>query len=116
MKPMKRQCAQGELLFRRVERLPDTAREKGRASADAPLIVGHSETGHHHVIRDDGTVLFETSDPLVCYLRAEGPWADVVHLRDWDTHQTARLEGHGALWEIRHQQEWTPEGWKRVED
>ena len=41
-------------------------------------------------------------------------FADVEHLWPFDTHETIRLTP--GKWEIRRQREWSPEGWRRVED
>jgi hypothetical protein len=103
--------AQGDVLFRRIAVLPSEAKpsnEKGR------IIVAHSETGHHHAIDDSGVVRFETGDPLVCYLQLASD-CDVVHHRPFDTHATVRLIGPG-IFEVRRQREYTPQGWRRVED
>lgn len=110
---IKRIGAQGDVCFRRVAALPASATAEKRKG---PIVVAHSETGHHHAIDDDGVVRFDVNDPMVCYLRIDGEFADVVHHRNFDTHATIRLEGGGALWEVRRQEEWTPEGWRRVED
>ena len=103
--------AQGDVLFRRVHTIPAAARQQTR---NGPLIVAHSETGHHHTIEAEGVIHFEVSDPLICYLRVDADHADVVHHRPYDTHATLRLPT--GNWEVRRQREHTPEGWQRVED
>lgn len=115
MKEITKIGAQGDVIFRRVPAVPATAKEIERRG---PLVVAHSETGHHHAIDSMFARHFEVpGDSLVCYLRMEGPELDVVHHRSWDTHQTLRLLGApGDIWEVRRQREWTPEGWRRVED
>lgn len=115
MKTATKQCAQGDVLFRRVKAVPDDARRSARSGQ---IVVAHSETGHHHAIADDGIVLFESPNPLVGFLVMESvEYADVVHQRPWDTHETVRLGGGiGAVWEVRRQREWSPEGWRRVQD
>lgn len=110
---IKRMGAQGDVLFRRVKALPEGAAPEER---QGPIVVAHSETGHHHVIGDDGVVRFTVDDPMVCYLQIDGAYADVVHKRPFDTHATVRLLGGGSVYEVRRQREWTPEGWRRVED
>ena len=54
------------------------------------------------------------------YLRVPaGDYADVVHRRPWDTHQTLRLLADGGgdtIYEIGRQREYVPDGWRRVED
>lgn len=115
MKNIERMGAQGDVVFRRIDKLPETAKRNERKG---PLIVAHSETGHHHAIADDGVVLFDGGDPLRCYLMFESvERADVVHHRSYDTHETVSLGGGvGAVWEVIRQREWAPEGWRRVED
>lgn len=114
MKTLERMGCQGDVMFRRVESIPKTAKavtEKGR------IIVTHSETGHHHAIDidDSGAVTrFEVGDPMVCYLSIAGDGAEVVHHRPFDTHETVKLLA--GCWEVRRQREYTPEGWRRVED
>lgn len=106
-------AAQGDVLVRRVKSLPKEAQELH----PGVIVVAHSETGHHHVIEGPGVTHFKMGkDDLVSFLRIEAEFADVVHKRSWDTHAPLRLEGRGALWEVRRQREWTPEGWRRVED
>ena len=116
---VKNRAAQGDVLFRRVKAVPDTAVKVARTG---PLVVAHSETGHHHVIESDAVTMFEVpGNPLVAYLQLEGPdcgaGIDVIHRRPWDTHETLRLLGKpGDVFEVRRQREWTPEGWQRVAD
>jgi len=106
--------AQGDVLFIRLDDvIPGEAKPmpvKGGAH-----VVAHSETGHHHTVQADGVVLYEgPSDPFTCYLRVDTSHADVVHLRPFDTHETLRL-GQGT-WQVRRQREYTPQGFRRVED
>ena len=112
--------AQGDVLFRRVAALPADARAVPHTGL---VVVAHSETGHHHAIDSKAISHFEIpDDPLVCYLRMDDGLGDlggvdVVHHRAWDTHETMRLLGKaGDIWEVRRQREWSPEGWRRVED
>ena len=118
-----RSCAaQGDILFRRVDRVPAGAVEMRRI--DGQLVVGHSETGHHHSIADRAVTGFEVpGDPLVCYLRMDDGLdpsiggVDAIHHRAWHTHETLRLVGKpGDVWQVRRQREWAPEGWRRVQD
>lgn len=102
------QGAQGELFFRRVRTPP-----AGLVLAQ-DNVVGHSETGHHHVLEGDGR-LFETIDPTVAYLSIGEGEAAVRHLRSWATHP--ELEFSPGWYEVRRQQETTPEGlWRPVRD
>ncbi len=121
MKIVKKIAAQGDVTFVRVDKLPDGLKES--ANSEGPsgflnrqdVIITHSETGHHHVARGERIRLYGTDDPMVCYLVNEtGTYADIVHERSFDTHETLRLDG--PVWKIVRQREATPEGWKRVED
>jgi len=108
--------AQGDVLFRRVKAIPKDAIEQKREGA---LVVAHSETGHHHTVEQAEAKLFASADPFVCYLRLETPFADIVHHRPHDTHETLRLLGEPkgpAFFEVRRQREHTPEGLRMVQD
>ena len=89
-------------------------------------IVAHSETGHHHRVLawlhgddtpSDVAYLRPMSDEdgLTAYLRVgPGPGAVMVHERGWDTHAPIHLPP--GEYRLRRQREYTPEGWRRVED
>ncbi len=115
-KTFNKQAAQGDLLIRRIDKLPATAQKK--AMEDGKYILAHSETGHHHSIFGNApsvVELFGSNDPLVGYLQVTGKSpVDLVHERAWDTHQTLSIDP--GVYEIRRQRERSPEGWRRVED
>jgi hypothetical protein len=113
MKTIEKCGAQGDVIFRRVDKIPADVVEQKRAKGQ-PVIATHSETGHHHVIHAERVRLFGAESSLVAYLQISEPYADVEHLRPYDTHETVRL-GEGC-WEIRRQREFVPEGWRRVAD
>ena len=111
MKNVKQAAFQGELFFIKVDSLPEDAKE---AEGN---IVGHSETGHHHVATGANVSRYTTSDPLTDYI--VGKSIQIEHLREFDTHETLNLlnDGEGeVIWKIRRQREHTPDGWRRVED
>lgn len=117
MRRIERVGAQGDVMFLRVESIPSTAlpvpSEGGRH------ILAHSETGHHHWTAADGVERFqEPGDGMTCYLRVAGfggvDGASVVHARPFDTHETVQLTT--GAWMVRRQREYTPEGFRRVED
>lgn len=111
MKQAKKMARQGDVLFIRMRRIPEDAEQ---ATDDGRIVVAHSETGHHHAIDDLGVIRFEVRDPLVCYLQIDATCADVVHHRDFHTHETVRLPK--GNWQVRRQREHTPEGFRRVAD
>ena len=121
IKIVKQMAAQGDVLFRRVKSMPAGVKEVSRE--DGALVVAHSETGHHHLVMAEGVQMFDhPTDPLVRFLRVPAQLADgvdVTHHRPWDTHATLRLLGDSkgeTIYEVRRQREYTPEGWRRVED
>ncbi len=116
MKIAEHMAAQGDVLFRRIDALPADAR---REACVGPIVVAHSETGHHHVIESKDVEFFRGKDPMVTYLRLDGVFADVEHHRDYDTHETIRLLGRGdgpTFFEVRRQREHAPTGWQWISD
>ena len=112
MRRIKNQGAQGDLLFRRVDAIP--AKAERVADEDGRHVLAHSETGHHHWTSAEGAEFWrEPGDPLIAYLRVHDD-ATVEHARSWDTHAPIVLPA--GVWELRRQREYTPEGWRRVED
>jgi gentisate 1,2-dioxygenase len=117
MKTFINQCAQGDLYIRRIDAIP--ANVKPMTAEQGNFIVAHSETGHHHVIAErPGVQVFTTDDPMVSYLQVidatEKTEALLEHLRGYDTHETIAIPP--GTFELRRQREYTPEGWRRVED
>lgn len=120
MKTVTKFGAQGDVIFILREALPKSATpvEYGKE-----LVVAHSETGHHHVIDRPVAkeVLFfaDSTTPFITYLQLKGrAVADVVHLRDFDTHETIRLDAGSpeSVWEIRRQREYDPAAERMVID
>ena len=117
MKTFKSQAAQGDLLIRRIDSLPkgciQLKPEKGF------FVVAHSETGHNHVIAERPNVMiYTTNDPMVSYLQVieatDAAETIIEHLRSFDTHESISIAP--GNYEIRRQREYSPEGWRRVED
>lgn len=117
MKTFNNMAAQGDLLIRRIAEIPagltEAKAEKG------VFVVAHSETGHNHVIKERPNVKwFASNDPMVSYLQVveatDATETLLEHLRTFDTHETICIPP--GNYEIRRQREYTPEGWRRVED
>lgn len=102
------QGAQGDVLFRRIAALPKTGLKLVERGPQGH-VVAHSETGHHHVVPEAAVAHFSSGDALLDFLEVPDTGATVIHLRNHDTHETLRLGG--GSWEVRRQQEMTPEGW-----
>ena len=111
MKTFRDMAAQGDILIRRIDSVPDSA---ARVTAAGPVVVAHSETGHDHSFDLGASVwLYSTEDELVSYLEVKKP-AVLKHRRDFDRHEEILFDV--GTYEIRRQREWSPEGWRRVED
>lgn len=112
MKTITTMGAQGDLLLRRVEDAPTGTPREPEAGRH---VLAHSETGHHHWIKaiPGAEVWDHPTDPLVAYLRLSEA-TDLIHARPWDTHETLHVPA--GTWEVRRQREYTPDGWRRVED
>ena len=113
MKSVTKLAAQGDVLFRKVEKLPDGFETASKNEAT----VAHSETGHNHVAYGSFEHFVNPKDQMISYIVARGP-VKVEHHRSFDTHETLELKGEvgETIWEIRRQREHTPEGWRRLED
>lgn len=117
MKTFENNAAQGDLMIRRIEKLPAGVTKV--QSVKGFHVVAHSETGHNHVIADRPNVaLYTSGDSMVSYLEvieaADATETLLEHLRSFDTHETIKIPN--GVFEIRRQREYTPEGWRRVED
>jgi hypothetical protein len=118
MRDFLNRAAQGDVFFRRVDALPSDVILV--AAFNGRIVVTHSETGHDHVMMLDkkrfktpAVEMFATDNPLVAWIKVNRPTA-LEHLRPHDTHEPIMF-GVG-IYEVRRQREYTPEGFRRVED
>jgi hypothetical protein len=85
--------AQGEIRCFRVDKMP--AGLKPLACENGQIIIGHSETGHHHVLIAERAEVFEAASApegmRVLYALLETP-GELRHLRDYDTHASHFFE------------------------
>ena len=112
MKKIKNMAAQGDVMFIRVNKIPndlEPSKEK-----NGKFIVAHSETGHDHVIDSkNAQMLIDKTNNLIAYIKVSKP-TKVEHQRSFDTHESILLdEGN---YQIRRQREYMPEGFRRVAD
>ena len=113
--PFERTAAQGELYLQKIPRLP-----KGLVQmkpVKGKLIVGHSETGHHHVVdAETANVYQDPSNPLNLFMEAVQPTA-LVHLRPTDTHGPIAIE-KGDIVQVNVGREFEPKQqvWNRSRD
>lgn len=130
MKTIETIGVQGDVLFRRIDAIPDSARERPKADEH---VVAHSETGHHHVARGKGRSLRmfdDAANPALSYIEFRGGPMPIQHMRSHDTHETVELLAstdkmldridealaEPARFEVIRQRQHTPEGWQRVVD
>lgn len=119
MKTFQVTAAQGDVCFRRVERLPKRELIEVKPTGGV-LVITHSETQHDHVmVLDRDTtepavrMYGDADNPLIAWLEVNRPTA-LEHKRDFDTHEPIMFDK--GVYEIRRQREYTPEGFRRVED
>lgn len=106
---------QGDLMMMRIDALPPTARPANEAAIDGHLILAHSETGHHHVVKERAAqLLIDETNAFILYLQVLEP-CEIEHLRAHDTHEAYHLDP--GIYELRRDQvEFTPAGWVRAAD
>ena len=101
-------AAQGELTIKRVQRLPEDAGAPV-APERGVLIVGHSETGHHHVMERPGAQFFEPvkqPDGMTVLFAILTSANELTHLRGYDTHETIAFQP--GMYEFRSGREFDP--------
>lgn len=113
MKSFSIRAAQGEIYIRRIGDVPaersipvgysDLKPENGR------LVIGHSETGHHHVVspEDASVAVLDRAPEGMRILRmiVENP-TSLDHLRPHDTHESIAVQP--GMYEIRIGREFDP--------
>lgn len=129
METFKQQAAQGDMLIRVINELPENVKEIEPEGGN--FILAHSETGHNHVVRKQEGVAFyaNKNDPFIAYLvinekKVKAP-CQIEHLRLHDKHETIGLfvgddvkskDKSKKVYEIRRQREYTPEGFRKAQD
>ena len=117
MKPLKidRVGAQGDLLIKEIDSIPQGITPV--APVDGRYIAAHSETGHHHIVDAGPNLMWQDPvNPMICYLQANDEFADFVHCRSHDTHQTRRVDGGGKYYQLINQREGNQTLWRRAAD
>ena len=103
---------QGDLSIRRIAELPPNL--KPAKAENGYFICAHSETQHHHVVKErSAQLLIDEANAFIAYLDVAEP-TELEHLRSFDTHEPYLLEP--GKYEIRRQREHTPDGWRRAAD
>lgn len=123
-----RPVAQGEVLIWMKKYAPEEVLAKiGDGFEELKLehgqmIIGHSETGHHHVLEpvDKSVPISRAAKALID--SATDMWMDLkllepcklIHQRGFDTHKGLILPAGDYIRRIREEQ--TPNGWQRTID
>jgi hypothetical protein len=108
------QAAQGDMLLRRIDKLPEGLELSKDEERPGYYILAHSETGHHHVIeKTNAQLLIDKTNEFIAYLEVSEP-SEIKHLREHDTHESITVPK--GLYEIRRQVEYTPQGLRRAQD
>lgn len=88
MRKFEKFAAQGEVNIQIVDELPPDL--KPMQAENGFYVIGHSETGHHHVLDRDKADVFlgeKTSDGMqVLYAIVKSPDTALTHQRGTDTH------------------------------
>ena len=89
----------GENFLVPVDKMP-----KGLVEKFNKYIVGHSETGHHHVLTSSAE--FDTMlDKAVLYIRLFEP-AELVHQKSFDVHETVKV--NPGIYKVNYKTEYSP--------
>lgn len=96
-------AAQGELTITKLDRVPKNIGELVKPIC-GNLIVGHSETGHHHVVDADCATLTRV-DLFTAFLNVRKA-TRLVHQREYDTHPPIELQP--GMYEFRTGREFDP--------
>ena len=112
MRTFRDYCAQGELYFMRILELP-TGLERVEQE-DGFLIIGHSETGHHHVMEATHTEMYRLPEELYeCFLKVDEETI-LQHLRSYDTHEDIQFTP--GFYRVIRGREHVAEGWRPSTD
>jgi hypothetical protein len=100
-------AAQGEIYIMKVEKVPEGCTPL--TPENGKFIVGHSETGHHHVLDAKHTEVMVLDKPpegmKILYAIVKEP-TPLVHLRSYDTHKPIMFDT--AIYELRIGREYDP--------
>lgn len=88
----------GEILLVPVNKLP-----KGKISKHRDFIVGHSETGHHHIL--ESQTKFDVLDKAQLYIRLFQP-AELTHKKSTNKHRTLKVVP--GVYKVVHKTEYDP--------
>lgn len=112
-KVFKNMAAQGDVLFKRIDKLPEGLTEA--KAENGKFVVAHSETGHHHTLLEkNAQLLIDQTNEFIAYLKVGAGGAVLEHERSFDTHESLKFDE--GIYEVRRQREYTPQGYRRAAD
>lgn len=104
---------QGDCYLIPIKAIPLDAKQI--SAENGVYIVTHSESGHHHVVKDRPDIqMYSGMDMFRDFLNVGDEPAVLEHLRDHHTH-APQVVAPGA-WLIQRQAAYTPQGWERARD
>jgi hypothetical protein len=112
VRTFKNVCAQGDIYIRRIDALPKNAVEV-QPEGDH-VIVAMSETSHHHLMERKHVKAYTLPDSIMDLLLVVDEPTVLEHHRSFDTHEPILFEK--GTYHVRRQREYTPEGFRKVED
>lgn len=91
MKILETLAAQGEIRAYRIDAIPAQARPLAKDGEHGHHVIGHSETGHHHILMAERAEVYEVDNApegmRVLYALLESP-GELRHMRPHDTHES----------------------------
>lgn len=113
MKTFERQCAQGDVLFTRLDARP-TELGKAVEPENGNIIITHSETGHHHVMSPHAVAAFQHAvNPFILFVKVERV-TELTHLREHHTHEA--IEFKPGWYRVNRQREFRNQAIQRAID
>jgi hypothetical protein len=110
MKILETLGAQGEIRMFRIDKIPAGAKPIQKEPGETHYVIGHSETGHHHVLVGERVRVFEPADApegmRILYAILNSP-GQLTHLRSYDTHAPHAFEA-GDIIMFRRDREFDP--------
>lgn len=92
--------AQGEIRMFRVDKVPADTSPVKKEAGEAYYVIGHSESGHHHVLVAERVKVFQPANGpegmRILYAILESP-GRLAHLRDFDTHAPHDFEAGDVI-------------------
>jgi len=84
--------------------VPITALPKGKVKEFKTVIVGHSETGHHHILTSPQNMkIVEVDDRMYIEVMFDSL---LTHKKSFDLHDTLTVKP--GIWEVVHKNEYNP--------